>query len=720
MNREEFLKRALEFKAKGFSIVPLVGWNSQKVDEKYRGKRPLVDWTPYQGRIASDKEIMSWAKLEDELNIGIACGKVSNITVVDIDGDEGMKSLSELNLPETYRVSTGKGIHYYFQYCPNPAVNNAVRILPGIDVRTEGGYVVSPFSKHRTGNIYTEIDPSAVVLPFPEHIIHIFEERAIENKKRASSPDYDVTKELVEGKRNKTLASIGGILRHSGVPADLVESFLLELNSRAADPDDEDVVRSVAHSVCRYENAPPSEKWTDYGLGSTFLRDNDDKIKFAQESGKWYFYNGKQWKGCFTQKGTFLNSEVMDLLVGFLTAQATIVPDEDENKEKYLKFLKEYESTAKMTQFLRGVAARVSASENEFDGNPYLFNCSNCAINLKTGEPMPQSKDMMLSKISSVVYDPAAQCPTWLSFLDRVFDNNAELIEYIQTALGYTMIGRIREKAVFLLVGEGDNGKSKFLDAIGHIFDVENDQYGTYANFSTFTTARDGEIRCDLAGLRGARYVFASEGRADAALDDTVIKSITGDDRIRARFLYQNEAVFRPTFKIWLATNKLPYIKSTEHAMRVRIKLINFNVIIPKEEQDQFLGDKLKSEASGILNWLLKGVKLYNENGLKDCDSVMHDTKEYLDSMDLYKQFYDETLDYKEGCGVEARILYDSYVAWIEKKKQKPVSETRFGSEFSSHMYKTHNIAIEKIPCRRDNGSRYYKYMNIKQIGSEY
>jgi putative DNA primase/helicase len=497
--------------------------------------------------------------------------------------------------------------------------------------------------------------------------------------------------------------------------------LLLKLNHRSASPDDEDNVTSTINSVYRYQAAPPMDSWTDVGLSSAFLREHRDHIRYSEESCQWYYYNGTTWRGEYTLKGTFLNKNAMDLFVGFLKGYASTIPDDDENRDKFLKYLKEYESMGKMQSFFKGLAAQTAASELDFDRNPYIFNCNNTAIDLRTCTAVPHDKNLMLSKASPVDYDPAAQCPTWLAFVDRIFDHNTNLIKYIQTALGYTMIGRVKEKALFLMVGEGDNGKSRFLEAVGNIFDVDRDQYGTYCNFSTFTTARDGEIRGDLAALRGARYVFASEGKYDAYFDDTIIKSITGDDRIRARYLYQNEVVFKPTFKVWLATNKLPQTRSTEKAMRVRIKLINFNISIPREEQDTSLGDKLKAEASGILNWILEGVKTYNAEGLRDCETVLLDTKEYMDSMDDYKHFYEETLVYKEGVCVEARALFDAFSAWRKARKKQEMSETRFGMEFASHMKKTHGVNIIKDTTgRRSNGAHFTRYFNIDFADREF
>jgi putative DNA primase/helicase len=162
-----------------------------------------------------------------------------------------------------------------------------------------------------------------------------------------------------------------------------------------------------------------------------------------------------------------------------------------------------------------------------------------------------RSEDL-LTKSLDVEYHVDAEAPVWLRFLERTFDNDGEMIAFVKRAAGYTMLGDVREQVFFVGYGVGRNGKNSFVDAIAHVL-------GPYARTvasASFLKGKTG-IRSDIAGLAGVRFAYTSEFPEGQAFDAALLKSLTGDAKISARFLYGNEFEFPPSAKHWFVTNLL-------------------------------------------------------------------------------------------------------------------------------------------------------------------
>lgn len=268
------------------------------------------------------------------------------------------------------------------------------------------------------------------------------------------------------------------------------------------------------------------------------------------------------------------------------------------------------------TEFLSRYQKSIEVNINEFDRNLWAFNCANGTIDLTSGAFQPHAQTDMCTKVSPVAHDENAECPLWLSFLDDIAAGDQELIGYLQRAVGYTLTGSTDAHCLFLLHGSGRNGKSTFIEAIRYLLG----DYFESAHMSTFLVKKGDSIPNDLAALTSARMVAAVETEDSRKLDEPKIKQITGGDTITARFLHKEFFNFKPQFKIWLATNALPVIKGTDEGIWRRMKRIPFNVYIPDGKVDEKLGAKLRSEASGILNWSLEGLDDWRRNGLDEPD----------------------------------------------------------------------------------------------------
>ena len=205
--------------------------------------------------------------------------------------------------------------------------------------------------------------------------------------------------------------------------------------------------------------------------------------------------------------------------------------------------------------------------------------------------------------MAPVEFDPEAACPTFRAFLETIFANNENITEFLQRVLGYALTGNTREQIVNILCGTGSNGKSTLL---GVIADILGD-YAAQIESSTLMVKRGESINNDIARLAGRRFVSAIEAEAGKRLAESLVKTMSGGDRIVARFLHKEFFEFKPEFKVFLATNHRPRIYGTDHAIWRRIRLVPFDVVIPDDEQDSTLPEKLRRELPGVLAWMVSG-----------------------------------------------------------------------------------------------------------------
>jgi putative DNA primase/helicase len=191
--------------------------------------------------------------------------------------------------------------------------------------------------------------------------------------------------------------------------------------------------------------------------------------------------------------------------------------------------------------------------------------------------------------------------------------------------------------------------------------------------------SRTTEIPNDVARLKGARFVFASEGEEGRRLAEAKIKELTGGDTITARFMRGEWFDFRGEFKLWLGTNHKPNVRGTDRAIWDRIRLIPFTVRIPDEEQDKDLLDKLLAEAPGILAWAVEGCLAWQRDGLSEPAEVREATESYRSEMDVIGHFIEDACEFALTAQATAKALYAGYVAWCEDAGEKAVTQQAFG-----------------------------------------
>lgn len=428
--------------------------------------------------------------------------------------------------------------------------------------------------------------------------------------------------------------------------------------------------------------------YDDTGNAERFVQRYRDNTRYSYTNKCWYFYDGKQW----VTDTTGQIKRLLDAVVEEMKNEDVYVADgmdEEEAEKAFLKHVKASRSNRGKTSMLKEVEHHLPVSPDDFDRDKSAFNAQNGYIDLIGGTLNEHSRKKMFTKISNVEFTDKTDCPRWLDFLNEIFEYDQELIDFIQKSVGYSLSGSTREQCMFILFGNGRNGKSVFLDII-------NDILGSYATNiqpqTLMVKQQTSGANSDIARLKGARLVTTTEPNDGVRLDEGLVKQLTGGDKVTARHLYGNEFEFEPEFKIWMATNHKPIIRGTDDGIWRRMKMIPFKYQIPDHRVDKNLKYKLRKELPAILNWAVEGALKWQKEGLKNPRVVEEANKEYRTEMDVIELFMQECCAIDESYSIQAKVLYQTYKDWAKENNQYEMNNTRFGKEMGQKFgkHKTH------------------------------
>lgn len=435
---------------------------------------------------------------------------------------------------------------------------------------------------------------------------------------------------------------------------------------------------------------PAFDDLTELGAARFFAQVYGDRIRYCARAGGWLVWDGRRWKldddGAIYRFAGACTDEMADI--------ATQIPDLDERK-KLLTFVialrkrRGLENLIALAATLDGIAI---GNPERFDSDQWLLNVENGTIDLRTGSLRPHHRSDLITKLVGIRYDPAATCSRWDRFLGEIFGDDPETVDFIQRATGYSLTGSTREHAFLVCHGVGANGKSSLLGTIGMILG----DYGLAAAPETFVDRQAGAATNDLARLRGMRFVSALETSEGRSLAESFVKSVTGGDRISARYLYAEYFDFEPTFKLWLGTNHKPIIKGGDEGIWRRVRLVPFEQSFEGERRDPELRAKLDAELPGILAWAVRGCLEWQKRGLAPPSSVTGATAAYRSEMDTFASFIDERCEVADEASVGAGELYRAYRAWAESNGEKPLSQRWLGLRLSERDFRTQRTKRER------------------------
>ncbi|MBT2600904.1 MULTISPECIES: phage/plasmid primase, P4 family [unclassified Oceanobacillus] len=432
--------------------------------------------------------------------------------------------------------------------------------------------------------------------------------------------------------------------------------------------------------------------YDDTGNAERFTNLYKDSVRYSYIRKNWYYYNDKTWQ--LDQEGK-VKSLVDEILIRMKQEPVFVADDvdEEEARKNLTKHIKYSRGSNGKTNMLKESQHLLPIQPDEFDKDKHLFNVQNGYLDLETGKLHDHDRSKLFTKISSIEFTDKIDCPLWVDFLHQIFDGDQQLIDYLQRAVGYSLSGSTEEQMMFILYGNGRNGKSVFLDIITEMMG----NYTTNIQPQTIMVKpQAGTANSDIARLQGARLVTTTEPNDGMRFDEGLVKQITGGDKVTARFLYGDEFDYYPEFKLWMATNHKPIIRGTDDGIWRRMAIIPFTVQIPENKVDKQLKYKLRRELKAILNWAVEGYQEWKRIGLSEPQTIKDQRKEYRTEMDAVELFIDECCYRKTGEREKANDLYKVYRDWAKNNGQYMMNSTKFGKEMGNKFQKI-----------RSNGSYY-------------
>ena len=406
------------------------------------------------------------------------------------------------------------------------------------------------------------------------------------------------------------------------------------------------------------QECPPA--YSDEALALRFAEQYAAKLRYVAGWSKHLIWNGQLW-------------QFDDTLKAFDFARKICRGAASECDKKFANTIANAKTVAAVERLAKA-DRRLAATVDQWDADPWLLNTPDGVVDLRTGECRPHDPGYYMTKIAGVARDPACPVTYWNSFLGRVTGGDAELIAFLHRVVGYALTGVTREHALFFLYGTGANGKTTFLNAItGAMGD-----YCRIAPIETFTASISERHPTDLAGLRGARLVTAVETEEGRRWAESKIKALTGGDKISARFMRQDFFEFTPQFKLLIAGNHKPGLRSVDEAIRRRFYLIPFTVTIPAAERDPELLEKLKTERPGILHWMIDGCLQWQRHGLAPPTVVTAATAAYLEAEDAIAAWIADCCEIDGNHWEGRNDLFASWSAWTQKAGEYTGSLKRF------------------------------------------
>jgi putative DNA primase/helicase len=648
-----------------------------------------------------------------------------HLTVEDLEAEHG-------TFPPTVESLTGGGGRHLFYAHPGGTIGSAAhRLGPGVDLKADGGYVIVPPSVHASGQRYlweaSSIPGEHPLAPVPAWIPLL--DRRPDRAPRvdadplrtpvAGSPGADFTAraprtlmiQLLErhgwtvvesrdgidylrrpGKQGRAFSATLGfvapqvfhcfttnghpfacgesyssfavytLLEHHGDYHAAAKTLALDGFGAAAEPDD---LTPEAPAPGGTSFLPYSEQFNAEAL----VRDCGTDLRYCHPFRHWYVWRGTHWQEDATQ-AVMRRAKTTVKSLALTLSTAT-----DADAKALLRHLK----TSLSAKSLKGVVELASSERsvlvtpNQWDVDPWLLNCANGTLDLRTGALRDHDRGDHLTHLAPVPYDPTALCPTWEKFLVEIFAGQPDLCTFVQRAIGYSLTGDTSERVLFLCWGTGRNGKSTLLECVA-------DLLGTYAYRAPtdlFLTKPAGAIPNDVAQLPGRRFVHASETTEGQRLSEALLKDLTGRDTLSARFMRGEFFQFRPICKLWLRTNHKPVIRGTDQAIWDRLRLIPFVVRIDDHQEDKALPEKLRAELPGILSWAVQGCLDWQRDGLSRPPAVTTALADYRADMDLLGDFLEETC-VLQPYATTSTALFAAYLAWCHTNSETPLSRKAF------------------------------------------
>jgi putative DNA primase/helicase len=396
---------------------------------------------------------------------------------------------------------------------------------------------------------------------------------------------------------------------------------------------------------------PTAPALSEEAIALDFATRHNDKLRYVAKWSQWYGWGNGCWHIDETRRVFTLAREICREVANKV------------NKSSERKRIASAKTRAAIVS-LAGEDHRLAATIDQWDTDPWVLNTPDGVVDLRTGNLRPHKIADYTTKQTAV--SPRGECPLWNKFMETVTNKDKALEKYLQRVAGYCLTGTTSEQELFFLYGSGNNGKGVWVQTISGLLS----DYHEASSIETFTVARSERHPTELAALRGARLVTASETEEGRRWAEARIKEMTGGDTITARFMRQDFFSYKPQFKLLFSGNHMPTLRTVNKAITRRFNRIPFAVTIPDDKVDPHLPDKLKAEWPGILAWTIKGCLDWQRIGLNPPKAVTDATGSYLASEDILGEWLEECCDLGANHWESATTLFKSWKLWAEEREE--------------------------------------------------
>ena len=662
-------------------------------------------------------QVDQWFK-NSHFNLGIRTGQISKIVVLDADlyrEDCGWAALvAELGrLPETYRVVTrAGGEHFYFIYPDGCEIKSSQGVVvTGVDVRSDGGYVVGPGSyvraddKGPAGFYVLENDLPVAQLPEPWLQRLINSNKSTLKLRKTGQPEtplglsirstfkplYTIPEQLLEGQRAVGFLKMAGHLRSRGVDQTEIERYCLEFNEKKCRPPlakDE-----LLTQVGRYKNEGGEGIYDGDGgdLANAdffsylfrghlaYLREIDIWLEFDIQAG---------WRqSAIDSEYQRARSALFELKR--LAAQEFIQDHQSAVCKRMLNAVKKLGTKPGIDNMINLAKTDnlLSFSSLDFDLDSFSMGVSNGVLDLKTKSLIKLRPSVLVMKRTNFAFDPKANCPQFLNFLKEVIPS-VQQRNFLQRWFGYCLSGSTQEQQSLFLIGPGRNGKSVLLELMSELLGDYSKKIQTEMLMRQYRSTQAASP--DIAGLQGCRLVFCNETEEGRHLDSARLKELAGGDTLVGRVPYaKKEISFKPNLKLVIAGNHLPIVADNSLGFWRRVILLRMTVTIPEDKVDKSLFEKLRAEGSGILNWCLAGFEQWQKGGLKVPEDLIAETSVYRKDQDILVDWLEDRCDISDEFSESKALLYGSYQFWCQLNGYKPLSKKRLSRQLTERGFTT-------------------------------
>jgi len=394
-----------------------------------------------------------------------------------------------------------------------------------------------------------------------------------------------------------------------------------------------------------------------------FRKECGTLVRYVPERDEWIIKDGKTWNF-----DTALR--VDDLIRNLLDSREDIDA--------------KWKGSLNVTRNVKGFAKRDPAlhlSVNEIDADPLLVGTKTGVYSLRQHRPIDSRPNAYVVNRTSVDPDFGKVPRRWIRFLKQICRGDMKLVRFLQRCAGYSLTGSVAEHALLVIYGPGGNGKGVLINTLATIAG----SYHREATPDTFVEGKGRTHETAMAFIAGARIVTSSETDQGGSWNEATMKRAVAGDPVTARFLYKNPFTYRPTYKIWIATNHLPKLKSIGPAMRRRIHLLELDYVPKRPDPD--LEATLRGEHEAILAWMLEGAREWRKQGLNPPKSVTRATDEYFEEQDVMGVWLREKTRRSEGAVTPTSALCESYNRFLRSRNMPEVDASYFGRQLSAKGY---------------------------------